>query len=240
MVTCFVRTLVMYFSLVVAVRLTGKRQIGELQVSELVITYMLSELAVFPITDKNVPLLHAIVPILLLLSLEVIFSFLQTKSGSFRRIFSGSAAVLISHGKIDRAELQKNRIDLDELLGELRLKGAFDIADVEYAFLEENGKLSVQLTAQASPLTPKQLELPVSESGCAHAVIVDGEMSERAIGEVNLNCRCIEKYLDEAGVHLEDVFLMTLDDAHNVTLVIDDGERSLKIRTDTLKKEKDR
>lgn len=225
----------MYFSLVVAVRLTGKRQIGELQVSELVITYMLSELAVFPITDKSVPLLHAIVPILLLLSFEVIFSFLQTKSSRFRRLFSGSAALLISHGKLDRAQLAKNRLDLDELLGELRLKGAFDLSDVEYAFLEENGKLSVRLYADAAPITPKQLELSVSDGGCARAVIVDGKLSDGVLDELMLNRRSIEKYLEAAGVCTEDVFLMTVDDAHGVTLVTDNGEDRLKIVTDTLK-----
>lgn len=220
MVTCLVRTVIMYFLLVVAVRLTGKRQIGELQVSELVITYMLSELAVFPITDKNVPLLHSALPIILLLSLEVIFSFLQTKSNRFRQLFSGGAVAVISRGRLNRAELLKNRIDLEELLGELRLKGVFDIADVEYAFLEENGKLSVLQKASASPMTPDSLGFSPDESGFSHLIIADGRVHEDELEEAGLDRRRLSRFLKRHSVKAEEVFLLTADDAGGMTLII--------------------
>ncbi len=220
MVTCLVRTVIMYFLLVVAVRLTGKRQIGELQVSELVITYMLSELAVFPITDKNVPLLHSALPIILLLSLEVIFSFLQTKSSRFRQLFSGGAVAVISRGRLNREELLKNRIDLEELLGELRLKGVFDIADVEYAFLEENGKLSVLQKASASPMTPDSLGFSTGESGFSHLIISDGRVHEGELEEAGLDRRRLSRFLKRHSVKAEDVFLLTADDAGDMTLII--------------------
>ena len=100
MLTVFFRTILIYLILILCLRISGKRQIGELQVSELVVTFMLSELAVFPITDKNIPLLYAVVPIISLLSLEVIFSFLQTKSISIRKLLSGRPVILISKGKL--------------------------------------------------------------------------------------------------------------------------------------------
>lgn len=222
MTAVFLRTLIIYFTLVTAVRLTGKRQIGELQVSELVVTYMLSELAVFPITDKNVPLVHSVMPIVILLSLEVIFSFIQTKSIRFRKIFSGGPTLLISKGQLDAVELAKNRIDLEEFLGELRLKGAFDIADVEYAFLEENGQLSVLLKASASPFTPDQLGFSVTEKGCAHAVVVDGEINTEGLASAKKSGLWLEKLLKNEGITQDNVFLMTVDDAGCATVMVRD------------------
>lgn len=234
MVTCLVRTVIMYILLVVAVRLTGKRQIGELQVSELVITYMLSELAVFPITDKNVPLLHSAIPIVLLLSLEVVFSFLQTKSNRFRRLFSGGAVAVISKGRLDCGQLTKNRIDLEELLGELRLKGVFDVADVEYAFLEENGKLSVLRKSSSSPLTPESLELESSENGSSHIIIADGKIRPAGLTESGLDARRFAAYLKKRGLKESEIFLMTADDAGNFTFILKNGcaDGMLDIETD--------
>jgi len=229
MLTVFLRTLIMYFTLVAAVRLTGKRQIGELQVSELVVTYMLSELAVFPITDKNASLAHSIIPIVMLLSLEVIFSFIQTKSIRFRKIFSGGPTLLISKGKLDAAELAKNRIDLEEFLGELRLKGAFDIADVEYAFLEENGQLSVLMKASASALTPEQLAFPVTEKGCSHAVVVDGEINDAGLASAKKSGRWLLELLEKEGLTADDVFLMTVDDVGSATVMVRDKSEKHKI-----------
>lgn len=229
MTATFARTLIIYFILVTAMRLTGKRQIGELQVSELVITYMLSELAVFPIIDKNAPLLHSVIPIVILLSLEVIFSFIQTKSRRFRKIFSGGPTVLISKGKLNAPELAKNRIDLEELLGELRLKGAFDISEVEYAFLEENGQLSVLLKASASPFTPNQLDFNVTEKGCTHAVIVDGEINRAGLSATSKNERWLEELLTGEQLEISTIFLMTVDDAGGITAMITDESDPHKI-----------
>ena len=229
MLTTFIRTLIMYFSLIVAVRLTGKRQIGELQVSELVVTFMLSELAVLPITDKSLPLSFAVIPIVLLLSLEVIISFIQTKSIAFRKFFSGGPTVLIEKGKLKAEELAKNRIDLEELLGELRQKGAFNISDVEYAFLEENGKLSVLPKAESAPLTPAQLAFPVVEAGCSHAVIVDGKINDTALSSANMTAKHAEKLLSSEKLTVADVFLMTADDAGNVFIVVKQSPTSCEV-----------
>ena len=229
MVTVFLRTLIMYFLLVTAVRLTGKRQIGELQISELVVTFMLSELAVLPITDKSLPLSHSVIPITLLLSLEVVFSYIQTKSIAFRKFFSGGPTVLIERGELKAEELLKNRIDLEELLGELRQKGAFSISDVEYAFLEENGKLSVLTKASASPFTPEQIGFPVAEKGCAHAVIVDGKLNCAALTSAYFSASRSEKLLSKEKLSISDVFLMTVDDAGNAFIIVRDPEKPCSV-----------
>ncbi len=223
MATVLFRTIIIYVVLLVAIRVTGKRQIGELQVAELVVTFMLSELAVYPITDSDASLAHAVVPIVLLLSLEVIFSFVQTKSPTIKRVLGGRPTVLINRGKLSAGELARNRIDLEEFLGELRLKDVFDISEVEYAILEENGKLSVLKKAADSPFTPGQLDFSVKEKGNAHAVIVDGKVDVNALGAANKTEKWLAGYLSRREVEAENVFLMTVDDSGGASLYAFDG-----------------
>lgn len=229
--TVFFRTIIIYLILIFCLRLSGKRQIGELQVSELVVTFMLSELAVYPITDKSIPLLYAVVPIISLLSLEVIFSFLQIKSLFIRKILSGGPVILIKQGKLSEKELKKNRLDLEEFLGELRQKDVFDIGEVEYAILEENGKLSVMKKSVDSPLTPRQLELKIPENGMCHCVITDGKLNESAISSAGLTEKRIKKVLAAGGHTVEGAFLMTVNDSGGATLYmkeICDGDGMMK------------
>ncbi len=216
----FLRTIIIYVILIISIRATGKRQIGELQVAELVVTFMLSELAVYPITDKNVPLSHAVVPIVLLLSLEIIFSFVQTKSLAFRKLFCGGPTVIIKKGELIPKELANNRLDVEEMLGELRLKGVFNLSDVEYAILEENGKLSVLTKAAANPFTPEQLDISVIEHGTSHPVIVDGKRNEKALRASGRSDIWLEKLLKAKKTRETDIFLMTVDDAGDVALYV--------------------
>lgn len=220
MITVFLRTFIIYIILIAAMRLTGKRQIGELQISELAITFMLSELAVIPICDKDAPLSHALVPIILLISLEVIFSFLQTKSHAFKKMFSGSPALIISHGKLRGEELAKNRLDIEELLGELRQKGAFDIADVEYAYLEENGKISVLMKSESSPMTPSELGIKTNERGSAHPIVIDGKTDSSAMQLAGKNMKWLKDFLSRKDIELDSIFLMTVDDAGRINLYL--------------------
>lgn len=220
MITVFFRTIIIYLITITVMRLTGKRQIGELQITELVVTFMLSELAVYPITDKNIPLIHAIVPIISLLSLEVIFTFIQTKSPKFRKLFNGKPTVIISRGKLCPGELANNRVDISELLGELRLKGVFNINDVEYAILEENGKLSVLTKSTESALTPRQLGFPVEEHGLSHPIVVDGVLIPNSLAFVNKSDLWFEKFLAEHTLKLQNIFLMTIDDCGEVDIFV--------------------
>lgn len=230
MITVFIRTIIIYLTLIVAMRLMGKRQIGELQISELVITFMLSDLAVIPISDKNIPVSHAIIPILLLLSLEVILSFTQTKSETLRKILCGSPSVVIRRGKLDYEEMSKHRLELEELLSELRLKGAFDVGDVEYAILEENGKLSVQLKADKSPLTPSQVDIVADETGIAHPIIVDGKIDRTSLKKAGRDDSWMFSALARFDVKYQNVFLMTVDDLGNANVYVKDPDGKKKIK----------
>ena len=138
-----IRTTVIYFVLILFIRLTGKRQVGEMELSELITAFLISEVASAPLTDGDLPLLYAILPILLLSSLEILVSFLTVKCRPIRRLMEPSPTVLIRNGIPDRAALSRQRMTLDELISALRLKNASDIASVRLCFLEHNSQLSV-------------------------------------------------------------------------------------------------
>ena len=219
MVSIFFRTILVYAFLLFAMRVMGKRQIGELQISELIVTFMLSELAVNPIANPSMPLLHAVVPILLLLSIEVILSYWMTKSNQMKRILSGKPAIVICKGVMDQKAMSENRLEVDELLAELRQNGIGTPGDVEYAILEENGKVSVFPKAGYGAATYYEMQNGVCESGIAHPGIIDGEMIPEQVGLAGKDELWVRQILAERRVRLEEVFLLTVDDAGGVYFV---------------------
>ena len=166
MATVLIRTAIIYVLFTIAIRLMGKRQVGELQISELITTFMLSELAINPIQDISIPIAYALVPLVFLFSMEVITSFLVTKLPKFRRAFMGAPSIIIRSGELDQKELGRLRISISELLSELRLKNVSKIEDVDYAILEQNGQLSVFLKGNMQ-----------SSIGIAHAIIQVGKIT---------------------------------------------------------------
>ena len=219
MVTVYLRTIFMFFFLVLALRVMGKRQVGELQISELIVTFMLSELAVNPISNRDLPILYAVIPVLLLLSLEGIVSFLMLKSNLLKRMLYGRPTVVIRFGKILYPALRKHRVELDELLSELRQKGIARIEDISYAILEENGKLSVFLRTELSPLTPNHVSLPTAETGIAHALIIDGTILPQNLALSGKSEIWLARWLKKHKTAVSDVFLLTLDDGGKVFLM---------------------
>ena len=203
MLTLFIRTLIIYIFLVIAMRMGGKRQIGELQISELVTALLLSEIAALPIGHEEIPLTYAVVPILTVISVEIICAFIVTKSQPLKRLFDGTPSVLIRKGKLDKAELGRARMGLEELLSEARLKGISDISDLEYAILEQNGKLSVFEKAKKGE----------KETGIAHAVIVDGNVSEHGLKCISMTRDDLDARLKNKKTGLDKVFLYTVNDA---------------------------
>ncbi len=224
MITLFIRTLLIYFILLVSIRLMGKRQVGELQITEFIVTFMLSELATMPIVDKRAPVSYAIVPILLLLSLEVIFSFIISKLPSLKKLFFGSPGVLIARGEIMQKELARNRIDINELLAELRLKDIADPTEVEYAILEDNGKLSVIKKASVSPATPNDIGLKIKERGIAHPLIICGTVSEAGLKMAGKTDGWLKSELRDAKAQIKDVFLFTVDDLGQTDIIMKEKE----------------
>lgn len=220
MITIFFRTIIIYFVLIISIRLMGKRQIGELQVSEFIITIILSEIAVSPITNRSSPLLHSIMEILLLLSIEVIISFLLIKSNKLKRLFYGSPTIIIKKGVLIQSELKKNRIEIDEILSELRQKGFSDLSKIDYAILEENGKISVFPTSSESPVTVTDLNIKKEESGIAHPCILDGSPIKNSLDILGWDDKRLCDELAKRKLVISDVFLMTADDQENINIIL--------------------
>lgn len=212
MTTLLTRTIIIYILLLITMRILGKRQIGELQASELVITLMLSELATTPIQNESLPLTHAIVPVLLLVSVEILLSRLLLHCGPLKKLLCERPSILVRNGQIDEAELKKQRISLTELLSELRQKDVAEIRDVEYAILEENGKLSVFLKAEKRPATVEELHISPIDGGIAHPIIIDGERSPVNMALAHIGEKEIERELSKRKLTEKEVLLLTAND----------------------------
>lgn len=208
MATVLIRTAIIYVLFTIAIRLMGKRQVGELQISELITTFMLSELAINPIQDISIPIAYALVPLVFLFSMEVITSFLVTKLPKFRRAFMGAPSIIIRSGELDQKELGRLRISISELLSELRLKNVSKIEDVDYAILEQNGQLSVFLKGNMQ-----------SSIGIAHAIIQDGKINYSALKEAGKSPDWVSERLQERNLKLKEAFLMTCDEGGNINII---------------------
>lgn len=176
MLVVFVRALVLYFIVVIVMRVMGKRQIGQLQPFELAIAIMISELAAVPMQNTGIPLVNGIIPILTLLVAQILMSFLTLKSIRARAIICGKPTILIEKGKIKEEELRKELYTLNDLLEQLRIKDYPNVTDIEYAILETNGQLSVIPKSQKRPLNPADMNIKTDYEGITVDVVIDGHI----------------------------------------------------------------
>jgi uncharacterized membrane protein YcaP (DUF421 family) len=222
MATIIIRTTIMYVFLITTLRVSGKRQVGQLQVAELVITLLLSELAAMPIYDPNMPLLICAIPIVILISFEIIASFAASRNAFLKKMIEGAPSIIIKKGVLDQAQMKKIRLNVDELLAELRLKNISDIADVEYAILEQNGQLSVIAKTNKQTVTREDLSLNVPERGVAQSVIIDGKVCKTNLNIMGKTRAWLDDILRQKKCHIKEVYVMTVDDNENITLILKD------------------
>ena len=227
MATAFFRTLILYLLLIAGLRISGKRQIGELEPIELVLTLLISDLASVPMQDFGLPLLNGVVPILALIALSTLFSCASLRNVRFRSLVCGEPALVIRDGRIRQEVMHHNRLTLDELMEELRGQGVLDINDVKYAVMETSGKLSVLLRSDCQPLTPRQLALTVEDDTFLPTVIInDGRVLADNLRQCGRDERWLEKELHRQGVkRSEDVFLLTVDQQGTVVCLRKEGAR---------------
>lgn len=213
MITAFVRTVLLYFILILGLRLMGKRQIGELEPTELVLTMLLSDLAAVPMQDFGIPLLSGVIPIVTLLALSMLLSFLCMRSLRLRRLVCGREAVLVREGVLQQREMRRNRFTVDELIEELRAQGVTDLTTVKYAVLETNGQLSVLLYPAEQPATPKNLGLHVPDDVTLPTVLVnDGRVLHGALRECGLSEQWLTLQLHARGfASAREVLLLSVD-----------------------------
>ena len=204
MASILTRTAIIYLLLMVALRLMGRREIGQLDASDLVSTLLISELAAIPIDDPEIPLLNAMIPILFILSLEVILSTVKNKSARLGRAIDGDSCFIIYKGRIMQNAMRENRISIGELLSALRTQGVGDPCEVEYALLEQNGTISV---------------LEKTKTQYAHPILVDGEFSKSELKALGWDEGRAQAVLKKNGVRKEEVFLMTATPDGRATVV---------------------
>lgn len=212
MVNLLVRTLIIYLVVSIVLRCMGKRQVGELELSDLVATLLLSEVAALPIADHDMPISHAIFPTLLILSIEIILTFLKTKSRLLKKLVDGKPSMLIYRGVPNPEELEKMRISIEELLSECRLQGYSDINDIAYGILEQDGKLSIIPKTSKQPLCAEDIGLSLPEKGMAHPVITDGAIQKNHLAMLGLSEKWLKDTCRAHGCAISEVFLMTVSD----------------------------
>ena len=216
MANSLIRTIILYLILVIALRLMGKRQIGELEPTELVVTILVSELAAIPMQDPGIPLLAGLIPIFILISMEILLSFFCLKSLRLRNFVSGHPAVVIFHGKIDRKKLWEMRVTADEIFQELRLNGIENITDIKYGIIETNGRMSFIFYPKAKPVNAGMLSLSPPESGIPLVIISDGQIITENLQKLNQTIAWVEKQVRKKHIlSIQDVFIMTVDDVGN-------------------------
>lgn len=225
MITIFIRTIIIYATITVVLRVMGKRQVGELEASELVSTFILSEIASLPVSEPDTPLLFAIIPVLLIVCLEIIITYAKNKVNLLKRLFEGKPSIIIYKGALDQGELERMRISIEELLSELRLQGIMDISQVDYAILEEKGKLSTFLKSEYQPLTPSDAKIKSNANGMAHTLIIDGKYSEESMKKLSMSKAAVDKICKRHSCKPYDVFLLTIDDSKKTNIILKDGNK---------------
>lgn len=199
----------------------GKRQIGELEPSELVLTLIISDLAAVPMQDFGIPLVYGVLPIVTLLCLSMILSFCNLKSVRFRSLLCGQPAMIIREGRLVQRAMAKNRFTVDELYEQLRGQGITDLANVKYAILETSGKVSVLPYTKDSPMTPKVMGAEVSDDVTLPVLLInDGHVMSENLRQSGYNETWLTKQLQERRLASpKEVFLLTVDETGSVTCV---------------------
>ena len=219
MVIILIRTCIIYLILTVVMRIMGKRQIGELEVSDLVTTILISEIASLPITNTTIPLSHAIIPTVALLTFEVVSSMLIAKFPKAKMILTARPSMLIKQGKFCKKAMLDARISTDELIGEIRQQGITDPSEVLYAILEQNGKITVIPKAEYRTPNASQLGIKEKESGLYHIIMDRGVINKHAMEEFSHFEKKVDKYMKEKRLEPKDIYIMMINDAGEILVI---------------------
>lgn len=208
MILSYIRTILLYLVLIFSVRLMGKRQIGQMEVSEFVVAMLAADLAAVPIQDSSIPLLSGLVPVLTVLGLELVFSFLVLKSVLMRKFLCGSPVILIDNGSVLQENLRRTRVTMEELMGHLRQKDVLDLKQVQYAILETDGNLSVF----PYPEPPGKQSLPIT-------IISDGTLFRQELKKAGKDMTWLRHTLGKQKARQDNTLLLTVDGEDNVVWI---------------------
>ncbi len=220
-----IRTAIIYLFLIAALRVTGKRQLGELQPIELVVTLLISDLASVPMQESGAPLLSGLIPIAVLVSLELILSALMMKSNGLSRLISGNPVVLINEGKLSQKALRQLRLTVEDLLETLRQQDVFDLRDIRYAIAETNGQISIFKYADRQTVTVADLKKKATNGDAAIPVVNDGQLVKWGIQMLGVSETWVRETLDKQACPLSEALLLTANSKRQ-TYLIRKGEKS--------------
>lgn len=224
MFVVLVRTMILYLLIIVGLRLLGKRQLGELEPSELTLALIIADLASVPMQDNGIPLLDGLIPIAVLLCMATMLSVLSAKSIRFRALLCGRPTIVISDGKILERELRKNWVTVDELLEELRIQGHPDPRQIKFAVLETNGQLSVLPLGTELPVTAGQMKVQPQPTVMPVILVSDGRLLSRNLAAQGRDTVWLRKQLAHHGLTSpRQVFLLTVDQLGNTYCVPKEG-----------------
>ena len=216
MILSYLRTIVLYLVLILAVRLMGKRQIGEMEPAEFVVTMLIANLAAIPMQDGAIPLYSGLVPILTVLGTELVLSGAIMKNVKLRKFLNGKPVILINNGKLDQKNLWRTRITLDELIAALREKDVLDMSQVQYAILETNGKVTVFPYPKHLPASAKDAGVQAKEQFLPVSLVEDGYVFQENLKLLGKDAQWLQKLLEEKQISLSETLLLTMEQSGKV------------------------
>ena len=219
MIPAVIRTIILYITVTVAIRLMGKRQIGDMQPNELVVTLLISEIAAIPLQDSDQPVSIGIVAVMVLVFLEIVISVLSMKSFFVRKLLNGKSVVIIKNGVIDQQAMRDVRMTVVDLIEQLRNKDVFNVSDVAFAVLEVNGNLSVLLKKDVQTVTTNDLKLNLPDDALPLPVISDGKIIDESLKALKFSRQKLLKIIKHHNCSAKQIFLMTLDRDGNHTII---------------------
>ncbi len=219
MLISLIRAFILYVLIFFCMRLMGKRQLGELQPTELVITILVSAISAVPMQDNALPLGNSIVAVLLLVSLEIINTSIGLKSRRWRSFVEGNSIIVIRDGRVDQKQMKRLRLSADDLLDQLRQKDVFDINDVKYAIIETNGQLSVMLKPEKEPVTAEMVDIKSSPKDLPCMIVNDGAVIRSSFGDCGMTEKKLDKILKKDKVDIKDIFFMLADKNGGYTII---------------------
>ncbi len=219
MITSYLRTIVLYGVLIAVIRLMGKRQIGQMEPSEFVVTMLAANLVSIPMQDGGIPLYSGLVPILTVLGLELLLTGLSMRSVRFRKWLCGKPVILIENGKLLQTNLRRTGLTLDELTSHLREKDVLDLQSVQYAIFETNGNLSVFPYPKERPASARDAGIRVRQQFLPITIIEDGRLLKENLPLARKNEAWVRQVLSEQGAEVADTWLLTVDRANHIVFI---------------------
>lgn len=216
MLTLFLRAIFLYIVLIAVMRFLGKRQLGQLEPSEVVVTMVVANLAALPMQDQNFSVFSALIPIFAVLGMEYLLSVLSMRSVKLRKLLCGKPVILIENGKFLQDNMRKTRVTMDELISQLREKDVMDLTTVQYAILETGGNLSVFLYTKNRPAAAEEAGISVPDETLPITIISDGKLMEENLKKSGKDRRWLDKTLAQYKTSVPKTFLLTVDSQNKI------------------------